>query len=245
MSALVERVRRMALFERLKAAESTRAATAWFRFQTGLHYVTRGHWVRRRAVARYLASTAEPRLQIGAGPNRLEGWLDSDVVSGEIHLALNRRLPIDDSIFSYVFGEHVIEHLSEASGIDLLSELHRVLRPGGVVRLVTPDLGKLVAIYEDRNPGVDRETYVRYIDEITGRRRERPGQVFNALMRSWGHRYIYDEDDLTAKLRQAGFHDIAVRDPGESPHGTLRGLEHHGPEWGNRAEAICIEATAR
>lgn len=244
MIGLLERIRRTALFERLKAAESPRAATAWFRFQSGLHFATRGHLVRRRAVTRYLATTVEPRLQIGAGPNRLDGWLNSDVALGEVHVALQRRLPFEDSTFSYVFGEHVLEHLSEASGIRLLAELHRILRPSGVVRLVTPDLAKLVAIYEDRNPAVDREAYVRYIDRVTGQRRERPGQAFNTLMRCWGHRYIYDEEDLTAKLRQAGFGGIAVRDPGESPHVALRGLERHGPEWANRAEAICIEATA-
>jgi predicted SAM-dependent methyltransferase len=232
------------LVTRLKRTENPAARDLLLRTRGYLHYLPRGHVARRRTVARYLASQDEPRLQIGAGPVALAGWLNSDLISGDIYLDLARRLPLPSGTFAYVFGEHVIEHIPEATGTALLGELHRVLRPGGVLRLTTPDLRKIIAIYEDRNPVVERDEYARFLDEETGKRHERACQIFNDYLRLWGHRYIYDEEDLTAKLYAAGFGLVERRESGESEHALLRGLERHGgAEWVNRAEAMSLEAT--
>jgi predicted SAM-dependent methyltransferase len=232
------------LANRLKRVEDPAARLALLRARGSIHWLGRGHLVRQRLVARHLASHDEPRLHIGAGPKGLEGWLNSDVICGDIYLDLSRRLPLPDASFAYVFGEHVIEHVSEAAGELLLRELHRVLRPGGVLRLTTPDLRKIIAIYEDRNPVVARDEYTRFLSGLAGKPLERPCQGFNYYLRAWGHRYVYDEEDLVAKLRAQGFSGIQRRNPGESPHQALRGMERHGGEaWVNEAEAMCVEAT--
>jgi predicted SAM-dependent methyltransferase len=233
-----------ALTLRLKRVEhpAGRLALLWLRSLP--HRLARGHLVRRRRVRRYLAGTSSPRLQIGSGPQSIPGWLNSDLIAGDIYLDLQRPLPFEDRSFAYVFGEHVIEHLPERDGAALLAELHRVLRPGGVLRLTTPDLRKIIAIYEDRNPVIGREEYVRFLDLETGKRHERPCQVLNDYLRLWGHRYVYDDEDLMAKLRLAGFTEVVRREAGESEHEALRGLERHGGEaWVNRAEAMSLEAS--
>ena len=208
-----------------------------------LHYGRHGHVFRRRAIGRYVASTNEPKLQIGAGTFPSPGWLNSDLVSGEIYLDISRRLPVRDSTFTYVFGEHVIEHVSDVDATRALREFHRILRPGGVLRLTTPDLEKLIAIYEDRNPHVSLAQYAAFLDDWTSRPHDRRCQVLNDTLRLWGHRYIYDEEDLRARLRAVGFAGVERVESGESVHEALRGLERHGPEWLNRAEAMCLEAT--
>jgi predicted SAM-dependent methyltransferase len=230
--------------ERLKRVESPALREVLLRTRALPHLAARGHLARRRIIGRYVAETEEPRLQIGAGPLGLPGWLNSDLISGDVYLDLERPLPLPDASFAFVFGEHVVEHVSEAAGRRLLAELRRVLRPGGVLRLTTPDLRKIVAIYEDENPVVSREDYARFLGAETGKRYERGCQVFNDYLRLWGHRYVYDEEDLTAKLVEARFTEIERCEPGESRHAALRGLERHGgAEWVNRAEAMSIEAT--
>jgi hypothetical protein len=116
------------VFERVKTADSAAAGWAWLRLQAGLHYAHRGHLARRRTVPRYLALSPDPRLHVGAGGGTIPGWLDSDLVSGDIFLDLSRALPLPDSCFRHVFGEHVIEHISEPEGVSLLTELHRIDR---------------------------------------------------------------------------------------------------------------------
>ena len=228
----------------LKRTEHPLARAMLLRGRALGHLALRGHLVRRRALERYLAQAAEPRLHVGAGPVRLAGWLNSDLISADVYLDIGRRQPFGDATFAYAFGEHVIEHLSERQAEMALAELCRVLRPGGVLRLTTPDLRKIIAIYEDRNPAIGRAAYARFLDEQTGKRHERPCQILNDCLRLWGHRYVYDEHDLRARLRLAGFTRVERLEPGESSHAALRGLERHGgADWVNRAEAMCLEAS--
>ncbi len=229
---------------RLKRTENPTIRHLLLRARGSAHYVARGHLVRRRAISAYLEATDEPRLQIGAGPLMIPGWLNSDLISADIFLDVGRPLPLPDASFAYVFGEHLIEHISEEKSARLFAELLRVLRPGGVLRLTTPDLRKIIAIYEDRNPVVSRADYARFLDGETGKRHERACQILNDYLRLWGHRYVFDEEDLTAKLEQAGFTEVQRFEAGESRHAALQGLERHGgAEWVNRAEAMCIEAS--
>jgi predicted SAM-dependent methyltransferase len=232
------------LLTRLKRTEDPALRHVLLRTRGYLHYATHGHLARRRAVERYFASTQEAKLHIGAGPHQLPGWLNTDLISGDIYLDITRRLPFEDGCFAYAFGEHIIEHLSDRSGSALLAELHRVLTPGGVLRLVTPDLRKIIALYEDANPVISREEYTQFLGTTTGRPYDRPAQLFNDYTRLWGHQWIYDEEDLSARLRAAGFTAVVRRETGESEQPALAGLERHGgADWVNHAEAMCLEAT--
>ena len=233
------------LLTRLKRTEHPAWRHVLLRGRGLVHQASHGHVVRRRTLARHLAEDAEPKLHIGAGPMRLEGWINSDLIAGDVHLDLERRLPFPDGSLAYVFGEHVIGSLSEGAGLALMGEIHRVLRPGGVVRLTTPDLPKLISLYEDENPTIDRAAFTRFLDGETGREHATPCQLFNALVRLWGIRYTYDEHDLRRKLADSGFEDVERVEPLESSHAALRGLERHGEPWVNQAEALCVEATRR
>jgi ubiquinone/menaquinone biosynthesis C-methylase UbiE len=156
-------------------------------------------------------------------------------------LADAQVLPFRDASFDCVtvaFGLRNVDCLKTA-----LCEMHRVLRPGGVLRVTTPDLRKLIALYEDRNPEIDFARYSAWFAEQTGKGSSEPAQLFNDYMRLWGHRHIFDEPELAARLRAAGFAAVERREPLESPHPALRGLERHGGEpWVNRAEAMTLEA---
>jgi predicted SAM-dependent methyltransferase len=232
------------VMRRLKRVEHPVARYLLLRTRGAVHCVARGHLVRAWIIRHYLRVCDEPRLQIGSGSVSLEGWLDSDLISGDIYLDVTRKLPLSDRSIRYAFGEHVIEHITQGEAERLLGELHRVLQPGGVLRLTTPDLKKILAIYEDRNPVVNRADYARFLDRETGKQHSQSCQILNDYMRLWGHQYIYDEEDLCWRLRRAGFGQIRRCEPGESEHPRLRGIERHGgEEWINRAEALSLEAT--
>ena len=51
-----------------------------------------------------------------------------------------RGIPAPDNSFDAIYSCHVIEHLSNDQGESYLKELARVLKPGGVCRISTPDL---------------------------------------------------------------------------------------------------------
>lgn len=232
------------IVDRLKRTESPLGRMLLLRVAALGHAASSGHVVRRRRVAAYLAAHPDPCLHLGAGPQRLDGWLDTDLIGAAVHLDVGRRMPLPSATFAHAFAEHVIEHLSPRAFDGLLGELQRVLRPGGVVRITTPDLRKLIALYEDRNAAIERSAYAAYLTELTGHSYEQPGRLFNDFMRLWGHRYVFDEEDLRARLAAAGFGRVTRQEAGRSEHRALQGIERHGRlPWVNDVEAMCLEAT--
>lgn len=61
-----------------------------------------------------------------------------------------RRLPFDDRSYDFVFASHVLEHIREDA--QALSEISRVLRPGGIAILPVPILGEETVEYPEPNP---------------------------------------------------------------------------------------------
>jgi predicted SAM-dependent methyltransferase len=57
-----------------------------------------------------------------------------------INSGLTTRLPYADHSFDAIYSFHVFEHLSYDEGLFALKEMHRVLKPGGICRISTPDL---------------------------------------------------------------------------------------------------------
>ena len=89
-------------------------------------------------------------VNVGCGTVAHPSWRNFDVVPQLPHvqpLDVRKGLPLDDGIAAAVYSSHVLEHLTESEAKPFLSELWRVLEPGGVVRLVVPDLETICRNY--------------------------------------------------------------------------------------------------
>lgn len=64
-----------------------------------------------------------------------------------VHHELECGLPFDDASVDFVFCSHVVEHFFPGDAEQLVSEMHRVLRPGGWARVCVPDLEHAVGLY--------------------------------------------------------------------------------------------------
>lgn len=60
---------------------------------------------------------------------------------------LCRGIPFSDCTFDVVYHSHFLEHLEKQAAISFLKECCRVLKPGGVLRVVVPDLNVAVTAY--------------------------------------------------------------------------------------------------
>lgn len=158
------------------------------------------------------------RLHLGCGNHLLDGWanLDFGVADGVIRCDLTRPLPVDDRSIEAIFSEHFIEHITRDEARRLLADCHRALRPGGVLRVSTPNLEALVAQYRLRRT-------TEWTD--VGWTPHSPCALLNEGLRSWGHQYVYDLDELSALLAEAGFARVARAGWHASEHAALRGLE--------------------
>ncbi len=115
---------------------------------------------------------------------------------------LRRPLPVATSHIELIFSEHFLEHISRDEGRRLLSECYRVLKPGGVIRISTPNLEKLVDQYSRRR--ITEWHDMNWTPET-------PCCLLNEGLRLWGHQFVYDTAELTQALRDAGFHEIEPR----------------------------------
>jgi SAM-dependent methyltransferase len=57
------------------------------------------------------------------------------------------RFPFDDGEFDLVYSSHFIEHIRKEHLRSFFDECFRILKPQGILRLVTPDLEKLCELY--------------------------------------------------------------------------------------------------
>jgi predicted SAM-dependent methyltransferase len=197
----------------------------------------------------YCRSNRIRRLHLGCSALLRPGWFNTDKYPRRIGVAYcdaTGRYPFENDVFDYIFTEHMIEHVPYAGGKSLVRECLRVLKPGGKLRISTPDLGRILAL---RHPMTQLEK--EYLQFALGTIPEAvDGQVsffINQFMRAWGHTFIYDRETLSGLMRSAGFIDITERRPGESDDPELTDIERHGetfpnPEF-NLIESMVLEGT--
>ena len=83
------------------------------------------------------------KLNFGCGDRISPGWTNIDFHSSDSRIQRANLLagfPFPNDYFDAVYSSHVIEHFTRKQGLFLIKEARRVLRPGGVIRIVVPDL---------------------------------------------------------------------------------------------------------
>jgi hypothetical protein len=83
------------------------------------------------------------KLNFGCGARYASGWTNIDFHGDGVHVTrvnLLAGFPFPDSTFDAVYSSHVLEHFTPEQGRFLIAEASRVLRPGGILRTVVPDL---------------------------------------------------------------------------------------------------------
>lgn len=89
-------------------------------------------------------------LACGGKLCRQSGWINADhspSTKEVMRINLLKPLPFADNTFDVVYHSQFIEHLPMEIASAFLAECYRVLKPSGVLRVVTPDLGNQAAEY--------------------------------------------------------------------------------------------------
>jgi SAM-dependent methyltransferase len=186
---------------------------------------TLGQHVFARRKLRALVGVGSRRLHLGCGFNHLDAWINVDRLGAKADVFWDLRypLPVPDGTFDAIFHEHVLEHLSLTDGFALTVECRRVLRPGGVLRVVVPDAGSAVTGYckDDASSAAQWPTRMLSLQE---------------LFYGYGHVSMFDAETLVAFLGAAGFSDVEQRKFGDSL------IEPCPDADGRRHESLYVEA---
>lgn len=130
-------------------------------------------------------------------------------------------LPVEDGSVDAVYSSHVLEHLYRDDLPRALANTWRVLRPGGVFRLVLPDLEwrmrAYVAAQDGANPAA-AEAFMRGTLLGVATAPRGPEGYLRAAIGNAEHRWMYDFGSMKAHLEAAGFVGIrrcAIGDSGD------------------------------
>jgi len=171
-----------------------------------------GDYLRLLAEARGEELRGAPSLvcvHVGAGGHSIDGWIDVDLdAAPPVDLAANAgaSLPFRSASVDRIHSEDFIEHIDLDAGKKFIGEAFRVLRPGGIMRLLTPDLRALVERVYLQRAGRHLRWCGVYLDA------DGACEAFNLHLRMNGeHRFIYDEELMRSVLHDTGFEVRRVR----------------------------------
>lgn len=144
-----------------------------------------------------------------------DGHYHTDWHKSVVIADLSKKLNYRDGSIDYVYSSHCLEHLSRSDARRLLGEIHRVLRPGGIVRIVVPDLEYGVrkyveAIQADRFDKSAAPALLEWLELSKEDGSRTP------------HLWMYDERSLCATFAEMGFINVA---PCAYRQGRLRDCE--------------------
>jgi predicted SAM-dependent methyltransferase len=206
-----------------------------------------------KIIAEYLRTTPKPKIQIGAGPSNAAGWLNTDIepTPGQAYLDATKPMPFPDGSVYYIFGEHVIEHLDYDDALGFFKEAHRVLAPGGKLRMVTPNLNQFIALFNDKDVEHSAKTSHYIARKLDSQKNwdktiDPSCLILNNEMHAFGHMFLYTPVMLKESYRLAGFTDIRQYVAGETSDQAFTTVElRPRGEWKdvNAFEAMAIEAT--
>lgn len=191
------------------------------------------------------------QLHIGSGPYNLDGWINLDIFPAQLSTNVLWGLPFTDGQCRTVFLSHLLEHLFyPTDAIAMLQEIHRILEPGGVVRIVVPDIEQCLRAYQENNSeffekrvehwgaGDGSATRLEHFLSYAGAGPD-PAWLFEA------HKFGYDFETLERALQRAGFKSIVRSSFMASEHETLRVDEHSqvaSAKFGNEYYSLFVEA---
>lgn len=133
-----------------------------------------------------------------------------DVVAG---------LPVKDGSVDAIYASHVLEHLAREDAVNAVRNTHRALRPGGVFRMIVPDLEWRARRYEDDHRAGDEKAADTFISSCLIGDTDRPRGALGVLRLAFGnsrHRWMYDERAMRQLLTEAGFVKIRRCDYNDS-----------------------------
>jgi predicted SAM-dependent methyltransferase len=148
------------------------------------------------------------KLHLGCGNRFIPGFIHIDAVPYDHldHVASIDKLGfLEDNSIELIYSCHVLEHFRRKDLSNVLAEWHRVLIPGGIIRISVPDFKSIVEIYSQ----------TENINNVIGPLFGRQDYLYNF------HYNVFDFNSLQEYLSQVGFGQVKNYDWRETEHSDI------------------------
>lgn len=168
-------------------------------------------------IRKYFKNHKKAYLHLGCGTTLIPQWLNVDKFSSvtDIWMDATSKWPFSSDSFDLIYSEHMIEHIFIDHIEFFLREAFRTLKPGGGIRITTPDLEIHAKNYVEKNDAFFVpiiEKYMKRWDKQKNKywliRSNGGAFMSRAVQRFYRHRWMYDFETLSSCLKEIGFENI-------------------------------------
>lgn len=135
------------------------------------------------------------KVELASGERPFDGYLHCDMrlLDSTDLVCLVEGLPFAEGSVDFLLASHIIEHFSYREINNVLSEWHRVLRPGGEILIITPNFAYIAHGYVEG-----------WMDYTESRNRMFGGQDYAGNY----HFTMFDSVSMAQALENTGFRNI-------------------------------------
>ena len=145
----------------------------------------------------------------GRNPIHPEEFLNVDVVDlpqVDLVFDITEPFPIPDNVIEEIFSAATLEHLREVHNVHVLKECFRILRPGGSITIITPDIEAIAR-------GILAGEDLRYINQhLFGKYKSDQTEDYDL------HKWMYPAETLMQVLSNIGFIEAKQREQQKEMH---------------------------
>jgi SAM-dependent methyltransferase len=134
---------------------------------------------------------------------------DNDIEHGDA----TKGLPVQGQSVEVLYASHMLEHLDRDEAENFLKEAFRVLCPGGIIRIVVPDIKKQIERYYESG---DADTFIESTNLCLSRPKSFAQRLRLLLVGTRHHRWMYDGNSLSRLLQKHGFIMAEIMLPGHT-----------------------------
>jgi SAM-dependent methyltransferase len=155
-------------------------------------------------------------LNLGCGQIIQKGMINLDFFfNPNLDYAADLRFPlkIESDSMDGIICEHTMEHLTYEQDDRLLAECYRIMKPGGTMRIILPDVSLFVKNYAEGNQAwFDKWEQIMFKeskDPVRSKRRlATPLSALSFVTQEYGHISAWDVPTLKFYMEKAGFKDV-------------------------------------
>lgn len=208
-------------------------------------------------------------LNVGCGLDAPQGWINIDI-SPSLRIS---KIPLLGNLFArllkfpkwppsvrygdlmteiqgikpdgcdLIFASHVLEHLALPDFHTALNHVYSYLKPGGIFRLIVPDLQKLASAYlRDAQDETNKARAATSFMTNSGLgQNEKRNTLYHRIRQAFGnsnHQWMWDFESLSFVLKEHGFvqiHNCGYGDWGDNRFKAVEKKERH-------INSTCLEA---
>ena len=170
------------------------------------------YWMKKLSYASRSRNGHRLKLHLGSGTKYLPGFVNIDanpMQKTDVWLDVRCGLPFATSSVDSIYSTHMIEHLYPDELEKLLRECVRVLKTGGGMRIVVPNLSSAITAFQQNQHDWFYDAFPRHFDSLGGR-------FSNFVFCDGQHRTAFDVSYLDEVLHKAGFREVLESAEGQS-----------------------------